>query len=157
MSVLVASPVQAQVTDTTTFNVLIEIIESCSISDITATDVDYGTHARNAATDVEAEGTLHVNCTLDTAYNIGLNEGLYASSIPASATNRQMASGTDRVPYGLYRDAAHTLFWGDEIGTNTLAGTGTGVSEDIPVYGLAPSTDYPPGSYSDTVTATITY
>jgi len=152
----VASPAYAQ-TDTTNFKVLIEITESCNISEITATDVDFGTYFRNETTDADAEGTLNVNCTQDTAYDIGLDAGLSPVSTTAGAANRQMASGANLVPYGLYRDPARTLFWGNVIGTDTLAGVGTGTTEQIPVYGRTPSTDYPPGNYEDTITATITY
>lgn len=147
----------AQQTDTTTFNVLIEIVESCDISTITATDVDFGSHVRNNDAPVDAEGTLTVNCTAGTDYTIGLNEGVNSTSITAAADNRRMTDGAEFVPYGLYRDAARTQFWGDVIGTDTLAGTGTAADVEIPVYGRAPSTDYPPGTYIDTVTATVTY
>lgn len=156
LSAVLSFPVHAQ-TDTTTFRVLIEIIESCTISDITATDVDFGTYTRNEATDVDAQGTLNVNCPVGTDYTIGLDAGLNPLSATASAGNRQMISGANLIPYGLYRDAARTLFWGNVIGTDTLAGTGTGATVQIPVYGRTPSTDFPPGSYEDTITATITY
>lgn len=149
--------VRAQQTDTTTFNVLIEIVESCDISTVTATDVDFGSHVRNNDAPVDAEGTLTVNCTDGTDYTIGLNEGLNSTGTTASADNRQMTDGTNFVPYGLYQDATRTQFWGDVIGTDTLAGTGTATDVEVPVYGRALSTDYPPGSYIDTVTATITY
>lgn len=151
------SSAHAQQTDTDQFNVLIEIFESCDIGATTTSDVDFGSHMCNTGAPVDAEGTLTVNCTVGTDYTIGLNEGLNSTSPTAGADNRRMTNGVDFVPYGLYRDAARTEFWGNVIGTDTLAGTGTGATEDIPVYGRVPSTDYPPGSYIDTVVATITY
>ena len=36
-------------------------------------------------------------------------------------------------PYGLYRDAARTQFWGRVLGTNTVGGTGTAAQQSIPV------------------------
>ncbi|MEI2415572.1 spore coat U domain-containing protein [Orrella sp. JC864] len=120
-------------------------------------DIDFGIHTRGAVTEHDSEGTLNVNCPVGTAYTIGLDAGLNPADTTASATNRQMISGSDLIPYGLYRDSARTQFWGNVIGTDTLAGTGTGVTVQIPVYGRVPSTDYPPGNYEDTVTATITY
>jgi spore coat protein U-like protein len=69
-----------------------------------------------------------------------------------------MSDGNNNfIAYGLYRDAGRQDFWGEVVGTDTLAGTGTASAQSIPVYGRVPSTDAPAGSYSDTVVATITY
>lgn len=145
-------------TDTTTFNVKIVITESCDIHTAAATDVDFGSHARSAG-QWDATGSLVVNCSQGTPYTIALNAGSNSSSATASATNRRMTDGTNFVPYGLYRDAARSEFWGDVVGTDVLSGTGTAASVNVPVYGrvLAASTNVPAGTYSDVVTATITY
>lgn len=154
----IALPLSVQAAeDTAQFNVMIEILESCDIASSAASDIDFGSHVRNSGAPVSAMGTLTVNCTDGTDYTIGLNEGQNATSTIASADNRRMTSGTDFVAYGLYRDASHLEFWGNEAGTNTLPGTGTATAQDITVYGRVPSTDVPPGSYTDIVTATITY
>jgi spore coat protein U-like protein len=68
-----------------------------------------------------------------------------------------MAAGTNFVPYGLFRDAGRTLAWGTTIGTNTLSGVGTGAAVSTPVYGRVTSRNAPAGTYTDTITATITY
>jgi spore coat protein U-like protein len=50
--------------------------------------------------------------------------------------------------------------WGASTGTNTVAGTGTGANQVYQVYGQVanPSlSNAAPGSYQDTITATITY
>jgi spore coat protein U-like protein len=145
-------------TDTTTFQVRLVITESCDIRTVAATDVDFLSRVRSAGAPVDAQGTLVVNCSAGTPYTIGLNAGGNSTAATATATNRRMASGAGNfVPYGLYRDAGRTLFWGDVIGTNTLAGTGSAANQSIPVYGRVPSTNAPAGTYADTVTATITY
>lgn len=61
--------------------------------------------------------------------------------------------------YQLYTDAGHTHAWGDGTGSTTVAtGTGTGNPVAIQVYGLVPAQSTPmPGSYSDTITATISF
>jgi spore coat protein U-like protein len=44
------------------------------------------------------------------------------------------------------------------VGTDTLASTGTGVAQSITVYGQIPAGQYvSPGTYNDTIIATITY
>ena len=148
-SVGIAGTAQAG-TDSTTFNVKIVITESCDIHTTAATDVDFGTHARDSGA-VTATGTLTVNCTNSTPYNIGLGNGGNFSG------TRRMTDGTNYIGYALYRDSSHTLAWGTTIGTDTLAGTGTAANQTISVYGRAPSTNAPAGSYNDNVTATITY
>lgn len=58
--------------------------------------------------------------------------------------------------YQLYTDASRTKVWGSTGGTDTLAGTGDGPAQSIPVYGRLESANVKAGSYTDTITATIT-
>ncbi|MGR4894537.1 spore coat U domain-containing protein [Stenotrophomonas sp. LARHCG68] len=145
-------------TATTQFQVRIVITESCLIQSVSASDIDFSSHARSTGTPVDAQGTLQVNCTLGTPYAIGLNAGTNASSPTAAGDNRRMADANNQyVAYGLYRDAGRQDVWGDVLGSNTLAGTGTATDQLIPVFGRVPSTDAAAGSYVDTVVATVTY
>lgn len=146
-------------TDTTQFQVKITITESCDVHTVNASDIDFGTHVRSTgATPIDNQGALQLNCSRGTPYQIALDPGLNASSPTAAADNRRMTNADGGlVPYGLYRDAARTQFWGRVLGTNTVAGTGTAAQQSIPVYGRVASTDVPAGMYLDTVTATVTY
>ncbi len=144
-------PALAQ-TASTTFDVTITITSTCSIDTPAPTDVAFGSNP-STATDIEADGLLNVNCTNGTPYVIALNEGLNGTDI----ASRAMSDGTNLVPYQLYQDAARTVVWGETAGTDTVAGTGTGAVQQIPVYGLVPSANFPAASYADTVTATIIY
>lgn len=145
-------------TDSVTFQVKVVITESCDVHTVAVTDIDFGTHARSTnATPIDKQGTLQLNCSKDTPYQIALDEGLNSTSPTASANNRQMASGLNRVPYGLYRDAARTELWGKFVNTNTHNGVGTAATQSIPVYGRIPVLNAPAGSYVDTITATVTY
>lgn len=152
----VAAPAFAA-TDTAQFQVQIVITESCDIQAVSASNIDFQTQARGTGAPVDAQGTLQVNCTSGTPYTIGLNAGANSTGATASADNRRMANGTSFVPYGLYRDAGRTLFWGNVIGTDTVAGTGNAGNQSIPVFGRVPSTNAPAGTYVDTVIATVTY
>lgn len=145
-------------TQTAQFQVRITITESCDIQAVAASDIDFGTHARSTGAPAEAQGTLQVTCTDGTPYTIGMSPGANATSTTASANNRRMSDGAGNfIAYGLYRDSARQDFWGEVAGTDTLASTGTAAAQDITVYGRAPSTNAPTGSYSDSVIATITY
>lgn len=149
--------------DTETFEVRITVTESCAFSTSTsATDVDFGTVPRSTQP-ADATGSLVVDCTPGTPFEIGLNNGLNpatGASARATASNRRMTDGNGNyVPYGLWYDASHTSPWGAAENGQAYSGTGTGDGQNIPVYGEVPAgaTDVPRGTYSDTVTATLTF
>ncbi|MBS0432870.1 MAG: spore coat protein U domain-containing protein, partial [Proteobacteria bacterium] len=51
-----------------------------------------------------------------------------------------------------------TVVWGNTIGTNTVASTGTGSAQAFTVYGQVPAQTTPPAAvYNDTVNVTVTY
>jgi len=48
--------------------------------------------------------------------------------------------------------------WGTTIGTDTVAATGNGAGQNYTVYGrIQVQTTPAPGTYNDTIVATITY
>jgi spore coat protein U-like protein len=130
------------------------ITSTCLFTAPGATDVDFSDHP-STAVNIEAAGALTVQCTSGTAYNLALDGGQNAGT--GGVTDRRMSDGTSFLPYQLYRDSARSLVWGDTVGTNTLAGTGTGAAQTIPVFGRVPSANVPAGSYLDVVTATVVY
>lgn len=120
---------------------------------VTGNTLNFGTTSALSAI-VDASTNLSVACSSTLAYTISLDNGLYG----VSAVTRKMGSGANRVSYSLYRDAARTLNWGATVGTDTLAGTGTGNTVSVPVYGRVPvQTTPPPATYTDTVVITVTY
>ncbi len=75
-----------------------------------------------------------------------------------------MASGANTLQYNLFTTAAFSQIFGDGSGTSkTVAGTGAGVgtANAVTVFGQLPdnATNQAavPGSYTDTITVTITY
>lgn len=152
LAVGVVVPVLAQIS-TTQFNVQITITSECLIN--SATDLDFGaTGVINAAIDADSE--IAVQCTNLTPYDIGLDAG---SGLGATVGDRLMTGpGSATVAYSLFTDAARADVWGDTIGTDTVAGTGTGAQQIYPVYGRIPAqATSAPGLYTDTITVTLTY
>ncbi|WP_416798763.1 spore coat U domain-containing protein [Ciceribacter azotifigens] len=149
---LLTCPAEAQTT-TDSFTVQIQITAECLIN--SATTLDFGASGvLSSATTGTSEIT--VQCTNGTTYNVGLNAGLGAGATVASRKMTGPASAT--VTYSLYSDAAHTTVWGETIGTDTVSGTGTGASQVYTVYGQVPAQSTPAaGTYSDTITVTVTY
>lgn len=107
-------------------------------------------------TAINSTGSIGVQCTNTTPYNIGLNAG---SGSGATVSARRMTSGAGAfITYEVFRDAARTQAWGDTVGSNTVAGTGNGSVQTLTVFGRVPTQPTPaPGSYTDTVTVTVTY
>ena len=98
---------------------------------------------------------MSVVCTRDAAYTVALNGGVSGASDP---TQRKMTKASEFILYGLYRDGARTLPWGDAQGINTAAGTGSGSTQNHTVYGRVPAQATPsPGTYTDTIVVTVTY
>jgi len=137
-------------TATTTFNVTATVQATCLIS---ANNLGFGTYS---GTVINLSTTLSVTCTNSTPYNVGLNAG---TATGATVTTRAMSGpGGATLSYDLYQDNGHSTNWGNTVGTDTKSGTGNGSAQTLTVYGQLPAGQYPtPGSYSDTITATITY
>jgi spore coat protein U-like protein len=69
-----------------------------------------------------------------------------------------MTNGGNAVTYSLYFDSGRTTVWGNTIGTDTVAATGSGSSQSYTVYGRVPAQSTPgPAAYADTITVTVTY
>jgi spore coat protein U-like protein len=138
-------------TNTTSFNVTATVPTTCTVA---ANNLNFGT-AGTLSANTDASTTLQPACTSGTPYNIGLNGGLSGATDP---TQRKMTKAAEFVLYGLYRNSARSLPFGNTIGTNTLAGTGTGLAQSVTVYGRIPPQAAPsPGTYNDTIVVTLTY
>lgn len=134
------------------FTVSATVTNNCTIG---ATNLSFGAVGLIGA-GINATSSLSVTCTNGDAWRISLNGG---GSGNVAARVMQRTGGGGSVNYQLYTDSAHTLAWGDGSGGTTRAtGTGTGLAQVVTVYGNVPAQTTPmPGSYGDTVTATIEF
>ncbi len=148
--VLGASPAALAADSTTDFEVRVTITSTCDAGVLDATDVDFGSIA-STATNATATGQLNVRCTHGTAYSVALDQG-----DNASGGSRRLAGGGNFVPYGLFHTTGTSQPWSDQP-AELHSAVGTGSSQQISVYGVLPSANFPAGAYADTVTATLTY
>lgn len=146
---------RAQGTDSTTFQVRIDIQGSCLI--VSASDIDFGSQLAAAATHSQT-GTIQVQCTNGLPFNLGLDGGTVTGDVAARAM--ESGAGT-RIPYTLRRDSPTGTNWGNSAPswlTGTGLGIGTAFNLPFTVYAQATvSGTEAVGSYLDTVTATISY
>ncbi len=128
-----------------------KISAKCNLA---ATDINFGSVGLLTA-NVDSTGTLNVQCTNTTPYTISINGGLSSATDPKL---RKMTLSSNSVTYGIYSDSARTTAWGSLAGA-TISGTGTGFTQTLNMYGRVPpqSPTPPPGTYSDTLVATVTY
>lgn len=139
---------------------------SCTVSGATATIGYFDFTASAAAT---YTGSLTLNCSLtgnDTAgtrnFSVGASDGGNASGTQNRA--RLGTTGSNYLNYGLWRDSAYSLDWGNTRGsgtaTNRLATsaniTSAGTQWTVPFYLTVPAPQtLAAGSYSDTVTLNV--
>jgi spore coat protein U-like protein len=125
---------------------------------VSATTLDFGVYDPGATSSTKSTGKVTVQCLVGVlpSFSVALstgNSGSYAT--------RQMANGTDRLDYNLYTDSNHTMVWGDGTGTTSTAsfsGLISLLSTSFVVYGRMPRAQYPaPGTFTDTITVTVTY
>ena len=142
-------------TTTTTFAVTETVQATCSATATTL--VSAYTPGAGA---IANNSTVSVKCTKNTPYTISLNGGTTAGGTIAQ---RLMASGANKLQYNLFTTAAFSQTFGDGSGTSkTVAGTGAGVAtaNAVTVFGQLPDSAANqaavPGSYTDTITVTVT-
>ena len=136
---------------TATFTVTAMVTANCTIS---AGALAFGNYVPQSQTLTTA--ALTVTCTNTTTYNVGLDGGIGSQS--SGYTRYMTGPGSSQIPYHMFSDSGRSTDWGNTVGTDTVAGTGTGSAQTMTVYGTIYTSHYAtPGTYTDTVTATITY
>src|SRR5690606_26462753 len=124
----------------------------CALS---ASDLDFGSVPGLIDQHRDQTSVISLTCTGGTAWNVALDDGQNASG---NVRRMRRTDGGGHVAYDVYIDAARTRRWGSTAGVDTQQGTGTGHQQTATVYGRVPSgQSVPAGSYSDTITVTVTY
>jgi spore coat protein U-like protein len=137
---------------TSNFDVTMKIIADCTIA---ANPLDFGQSQGVLATSVNANTTLNVTCTNTTPYNVGLSAGNGTGSSTSARLMSGTGANTSTVAFNLNMTAGGGN-WGNTQGTDTLSGTGSGVQQNLTVYGQVPAQATPqPDTYKSTLVATI--
>jgi spore coat protein U-like protein len=120
---------------------------------ITANDLSFGDYT---GTEKDATTTIQVGCSDKTNYKVGLSAGNGAGS---STNDRRMTltGGSAQLKYGLFSDSGRRTNW-DNSGSGMVSGIGNATTQNLTVYGQIPAgQSVTQGTYTDTVTATLTY
>ncbi|MDD1420059.1 spore coat U domain-containing protein [Dolichospermum sp. ST_sed1] len=131
------------------------VSNNCTIS---AAGLSFGTY--NPVEGRSVTGTVTTNCNLYATAVIKLDQGMNSatgSSSTAPLRRLRNDSNTNYLSYTLYQNSGKTTIWGNSTETGVTV-TGTGSSKSTSVYGEIPAGQTAPsGTYTDTVTATVTY
>ena len=121
---------------------------SCSV---TVGNIAFGNYDVFNRVDTATTGTVKVKCAASASFTISLSAGT------GTFAARVLTSGSYKLDYNLFTTSQDLTIWGDGTsGTATVSASGTGAS--YTVYGLIPALqNVPVGSYSDTITVTVTY
>jgi spore coat protein U-like protein len=132
---------------------------TCTVS--VGGNVAFGNYNPLPGTSWDATGSFTVSCSPivgTVTYTAALSTGSGNSYSP-----RQMKAGAHALKYNLYTDSARTVVWGDGTGgTQTQGATsplGPSYSQSYNVYGRIQANQQSTsiGSYSDSITITVTY
>jgi spore coat protein U-like protein len=153
---LTAGVAQATTT-TTTFAVTATVLSTCSA---TAATLAFPNYTPGGGAQI-GNTTISVKCTKNTPFTVALDAG---STTGDTFAQRLMGSGANTLQYNLFTTAGLGTIFGDGTGgTATVPGTGLGVAtaNSVQVFGQVPDSATNQaavaGSYSDTITVTVTY
>jgi spore coat protein U-like protein len=158
VALFVSSPSVFANTATGSLTVTVSVASSCAVGNSSLSFGFYDTSSSNAA--VNGKGAINVTCTNGTPYSISLDAG--------QANGNQTTVAAYAMGNGLNNWLAYNLSTTPNITGRVVPnvtditgglGQGTGVQQNIPIYGqiVAGQTSVAPGNYTDTVAITINY
>jgi spore coat protein U-like protein len=135
-----------------------DALSQCTMN---STPINFGNYDVFSATPLDAVGTITINCDrhVRTA-TVTLSQGLYGTFNPRRMTR---SGGTDLLDYNVFTDVTRTVIFGDGTGgispvlVNRPGPANRPWSANINMYGrIPPSQNVSVGTYSDSLTATVT-
>jgi|ERR1700693_1501962 len=137
------------------------IANNCTIS-ATGFTTTYDPIVTNLSTDQNITATVSTTCTIGAAVTITLGQGANADAGSSDAAPlRRLSNGAGTptyLSYAFYANSSRSVTWGNTLATG-VASIGTGAAVPVTVYARIPmnQSGAKPGTYTDTVVATVTY
>ena len=163
---LTALTVPAYATDTAAnLTVSADINASCTMN---VTDLNFGAYdpiVANATEGLTGSATVSTTCTSGATGVVTMSGGLHSTFCMSSKCYRRMANAgeTSFLRYNIYTNASYSwgYVWTDNpVDTKTVGQvTGSGISQDLTVYGEVHKnqTNASAGSYTDTINVTLRF
>ena len=137
---------------TASLQISVVVDQSCVVS---TSSLVFATYNPFATSPDDSTGTITIQCGVGTVATIGLDCGT-----SCSGTNAYLHSSVGGLlPYGLYQDSSRTTPWGNTTTTRLAPPTISSTSpQPYTVYGrIAAGQTASPGTYTDTVVATVNF
>ncbi|WP_230411459.1 spore coat U domain-containing protein [Collimonas humicola] len=135
------------------------LLATCTVS---TTGITFPAYTSPGGGNADSTGDVAVTCTA----TIVIGTGSYTIALSTGSgtfANRALISGGNSLNYNIYTDTARSIVWGDGSGTTQTESDSyvillTPTTRHYTPYGRIPGAqNKPAGTYSDTVTVTITY
>lgn len=149
-----ATPSFAQ--DTGSLDVTAEVLSSCNIT--STSTLAFGSVDQSSA-NIDNQGSVSLICTATTPWVLHSDSGANALS---AQKRMKHASQADTLNYDIFTDNSRSVpfpILAGTPGTGPASNTGNGLVQTVTVFGRIPSgqTLPRPGTYSDTLTITVSY
>ena len=137
---------------TASLTVAASVANNCTIA---TTQLSFGAYdpvGTNATADATGSGQVLIACTKGASATIALGNGG-----GSDANSRRLASGSNFLPYQLYRSDGSTV-WGSGAGGWVTYNSLSKAQQTMAVQGkIAAGADVPAGTYADTIVATVNF
>ena len=152
-------------TSTANMNVTANIYANCTMSNNDLDFGDYDATGLNSSRDLLATATILTTCTSGTNGVITMSQGDHFLYCVVNDCHRQLSNDeeTSTLRYNIYTDENLNFsdIWNHDVDemSSVAQVVGNGLSQDMTVYGKIPKNQKyaAAGSYSDTITITLTY
>lgn len=129
---------------------------ACTIS---TTNVAFGSYNVFDATPTDTTGGITIKCSILEALLVNITVSL-SQGASGTYSPRTMRRGSEPLPYNLFLDANRTSIWGNGSGGTSqyTAPRGLWTTQNATIYARIPAgADVSPGTYTDTVVATVNF
>lgn len=125
-----------------------------------ASSLSFGNYSAGASSPTDANGSVTVKCSKTGQILPNLTVALSAGGA-GSFNPRKMSSGASKLNYNMYTTSTYTTIWGDGTGgtaTQSYAQSQNLNSVTFTNFGQVPASQFvTAGSYTDTITVTVTF
>lgn len=142
----------------TAMPITVNMVITNDCTTITAPNVSFGS-APLVGSFSTVQQTINVVCSKGSTYTVGLSNGSYFSG-----TTRQMASGTNRLAYDIYKGTTTTNRWGPSGSDRWSSATSTSLNADTVTRNftytaqiLTTQNTPAAGNYSDSVVVDVAF
>ena len=130
---------------------MIPAAASAATCHVTPQAVSFGSYDPIAGASVDGIGSVGVACDEPVDFTIALTAG------SGTFEERRMSSGARQLAYNLYTSASRAVVWADGIAGSGVSSHGV-TAVDLTIYGrISAGQNVAAGSYSDSLTITLSY